>query len=51
MDTVLGTIHYGGAYPANRYAGCKSGQLGLDLVYSDDYHVYAIEWEQDEIRW
>lgn len=51
MDTVLGTIHYGGEYPANRFAGCKSSQLGSGLDYSDDYHVYAVEWEQDEMRW
>ncbi|CAM9493067.1 unnamed protein product [Scytosiphon promiscuus] len=51
MDTILGTIHYGGEYPANRHAGCKSGQLGSGLDYSDDYHVYAIEWEQEEMRW
>eukprot|EP00903_Cladosiphon_okamuranus_P010049 g9528.t1 len=51
MESILGTIHYGGEYPANRYAGCKSGQLGSGLDYSDDFHVYAIEWEQEEMRW
>ena len=51
MDTILGTIHYGGEYPANRHAGCASGQLGSGLDYSNDYHLYAIEWEQDEMRW
>lgn len=51
METILGTIHYGGEYPANRFAGCESSQVGAGLDYSDDYHVYAVEWEQEEIRW
>lgn len=48
MDTVIGTIHYGGAYPENRYAGCRQSS-GMD--FSGDYHLYALEWEEDEMRW
>lgn len=48
MDTIMGSIHYGGEHPANRYAGCRQSS-GID--FSLDYHVYAIEWEKDEIRW
>ena len=41
-----GTIHYGMAWPLNS----SSGGL-VDTPVTDDYHVYAIEWERDEIRW
>lgn len=43
---VHGTIHYGMAWPLNKSAGGS-----LEINPTDDYHVYAIEWEQDEIRW
>ena len=43
---VHGTIHYGMAWPLNKSAGGKYA-----INPTDDYHVYAIEWEQDEIRW
>ncbi|TMP40221.1 hypothetical protein CWB96_17340 [Pseudoalteromonas citrea] len=43
---VLGTIHYGMAWPLNRSAG---GQHSLNVT--DAFHLYAVEWEQDEIRW
>lgn len=48
MESVLGTIHYGSTYPANRYAGCMQSS-GQD--FSDDFHLFAIEWEMDEMRW
>ncbi len=43
---VSGTIHYGMAWPLNKSAGGAH-----ELNVTDDFHVYAIEWEQDEIRW
>ena len=48
METVLGSIHYGGEYPGNRFAGCRQSS-GQD--FSSDYHLYALEWEQDVMRW
>ena len=43
---VHGTMHYGMAWPLNKSAG------GMHEVnVTDEFHVYAIEWEKDEIRW
>lgn len=46
---TFGTIHYGPAFPANQYTGndydLPSGTL------NDDFHIYAIEWEENTIRW
>ncbi len=47
MTTIHGTIHYGGSFPDNTSAGGTVG--GAD--YSQDFHVYAVEWEPDQIRW
>lgn len=44
-----GTIHYGAKWPMNQYQG-NSIDLGGAALH-DDFHTYAIEWEQDEIRW
>ena len=46
--TIHGTIHYGGSWPNNVYSG---GTYFDGTNYSEDFHVYAIEWELDEIRW
>ncbi len=47
--TVHGTIHYGGAFPNNRSSGASftlsSGR------FADDFHVFALEWEQGVMRW
>ena len=47
-DTVHGTVHgsgYSGANGIGRPAKLLRG------AYSDDFHVYAVEWEPQEIRW
>lgn len=44
-----GTIHYGGKWPFNQYQG-SSLDLGGTALY-DNFHVYAVEWKQDTIRW
>ncbi|MDA3851512.1 MAG: glycoside hydrolase family 16 protein [Spirochaetaceae bacterium] len=48
--TAVGTIHQGGTWPNNSY---RSGRHRVDpeTPFSDDYHVYAVEWEPDVIRW
>lgn len=48
MDEIFGTIHYGGEYPANVEAGCRQSS---GINFSNDYHVYALEWEAEELRW
>jgi beta-glucanase (GH16 family) len=47
---VYGTLHYGKVWPNNS----SSGQAYLlpDAVNpADDFHTYAIEWQEGEIRW
>ena len=46
--TTHGTIHYGGLWPANTSSG---GSYSPGVNLSDDFHVYAIQWEPDFIRW
>ncbi|MFD2166633.1 family 16 glycosylhydrolase [Thalassotalea euphylliae] len=43
---VHGTIHYGMAWPLNVSSG---KELTADVL--SDFNVYAIEWEENEIRW
>lgn len=47
MTSVHGTIHYGSNWPNNVSNGGSRG--GMD--YSLDFHVYAMEWTPDRIRW
>lgn len=48
-DRVVGTLHYGGQWPNNKYSGApyilESG------TFADDFHTFSIEWELGEIRW
>lgn len=49
-NTVYGTVHYGGAWPANAYTGnqytFKDGK-----TYDDGFHIYSCIWEKEKIRW
>ncbi|NND81555.1 MAG: family 16 glycosylhydrolase, partial [Gammaproteobacteria bacterium] len=47
-NEVHGTLHYGLKWPQWENHGQT---LPLDVNPADDFHVYAIEWEADEIRW
>ena len=47
-DAVHGTLHFGGRWPRNQSTG---GELNDGTDWAADYHVYAIEWEPDEMRW
>ena len=49
-NRIHGTIHYGGPWPNNRKAG-KEYRLPGGQNPQDDFHVYAIEWEADQMRW
>ncbi|MBT8446152.1 MAG: glycoside hydrolase family 16 protein, partial [Gammaproteobacteria bacterium] len=46
-DEIFGTIHYGGSSPDNRFISSKQFITGSE----GDFHVYAIEWDETEIRW
>ncbi len=47
--TVGGALHYGGTYPSNTSTS-GSYSLGGDN-FADQFHIYAVEWEEGEIRW
>ncbi len=44
-DKVSGTVHFGNPY---QY---KNGEYQFEGFDINEYHVYAVEWEADEIRW
>lgn len=47
-NEVHGTLHYGMAWPQwSSHGDAFEG----DLDYTNEFHVYALEWEADEIRW
>ncbi len=48
-DVLYGTIHFGDAWPDNRNTGSELWNRGG--LFSGGFHVYAIEWEPNEIRW
>ena len=46
---ILGTLHYGGRWPANAHSGGEYHfPAGQDI---SGFHVYALEWEPGEMRW
>jgi beta-glucanase (GH16 family) len=47
--SVGGALHYGGEYPANTSTSSSYSLGGAN--FADDFHVYAVEWEPDVIRW
>tara|TARA_R110002124_G_scaffold5344_10_gene33588 strand:+ start:14047 stop:15123 length:1077 start_codon:yes stop_codon:yes gene_type:complete len=49
-SAVHGTLLYGKQWPNNVYTG-QGYHLPNELNPADAFHVYAVEWQQDEIRW
>jgi beta-glucanase (GH16 family) len=48
-NTIYGTIHYGQPWPNNKSTG---GKYLLPVGgFNDDFHVVAIEWEPNVMRW
>lgn len=47
-NELHGTLHYGAPWPAHRYSGKE--YTPSELLW-ETFNTYAIEWEQDEIRW
>jgi beta-glucanase (GH16 family) len=48
-STVHGTIH-GPGYSGRRSIGAPY-QFAADLKVSDDFHIFAVEWTTNSIRW
>ncbi|MEZ8194576.1 glycoside hydrolase family 16 protein [Vibrio cortegadensis] len=49
-NRVYGSLHYGKKWPDNVYSG-QGASLPNGINPADDFHTYAIEWEEGEIRW
>jgi beta-glucanase (GH16 family) len=49
-ETVLGYIHYGPDWPNNQHQG-NYFHLYDGSKFTDNFHVFAIEWEPNIIRW
>ncbi len=46
---VGGALHFGGSWPENTHT---SGSISLGgESFADEFHIYAVEWEADVIRW
>lgn len=48
-NKVHGTLHYGSKWPKNTHTG-KFFVLEKG-TFAEDFHVFAMEWEPDAIRW
>ncbi len=46
---VHGTLHYGRQPPGNLYSG--TSYKASHFKPTEQFHVYALEWEEGEIRW
>ncbi len=49
-EEIFGTIHFGDPFPNNRFQG-NDFLLNDGSSFNEDFHVFAIEWEANEIRW
>lgn len=48
-NVATGALHYGGTWPDNTYRSASyTFPAGMDI---NQFHEYAIEWEENEIRW
>lgn len=47
--TIWGTLHHGKRWPDNTHTGKTLTTPEID--YTQDFHVYTLEWEEAEIRW
>lgn len=47
---VHGTAHWGIDPSQHMYLG-GSTAVPIPQTLADEYHVYSVEWEQDEVRW
>ncbi len=47
-NKTYGTLHYGDSWPNNKNTGTS---ISSTTNIWDEFHTYAIEWEDGEIRW
>lgn len=46
---VYGTLHYGYSWPDNQRSGAAYQMSEANPA--DDFHIYAFEWQEGEMRW
>ena len=46
-NTILGTLHYGGAWPKNTFLSKTTPLVGS----LDDFHTYTLDWDADKMVW
>lgn len=49
-DVVYGNLHFGGPWPNNQALGAQAYRLASGK-FSDDFHLFVLEWEEGEFRW
>ncbi|MDJ0916794.1 MAG: glycoside hydrolase family 16 protein, partial [Woeseiaceae bacterium] len=47
-NTIFGTIHFGGEFPANQ---STTVQYEVPESLTDGFNTFAVEWDEAEIRW
>ncbi len=48
---VYGTLHYGGEWPNNVHTGTSYTLPSSAGTFSDDFHLFTLEWDTTEFRW
>ena len=48
-NKVLGTLHYGGAWPKNESSGDSYTLTSGN--FNDDFHTFAVDWREGQIQW
>jgi beta-glucanase (GH16 family) len=48
-NKVLGTLHYGGHWPDNKYSGEE--YVLPEGTFADDFHTFAVDWKEGQIDW
>ncbi|GAB4819360.1 hypothetical protein N2152v2_006406 [Parachlorella kessleri] len=51
MAELHGTVHFGGMWPQNAYLTKVIPTPSGSTPFAKNWHVYGIEWENEEIRW
>lgn len=53
LNEIAGTLHYGFSWPWNQYTGKDSpgATFTPEANIWEEFHTYAVEWEEEEIRW
>lgn len=49
--TVSGALHFGGAWPANKFITHRHRRMCWEPAFTEGFHSYAIEWSKRGISW